>query len=153
MQQSLLGATINQQKCVDLTLNDSVRTAVIDVKDDKFWKCIDLLLHADFPALRLLHYFDKNKPAKEINFFLSHRTSAAIKKLEVLLNDKILFGSLKSDLNLNQEGNLVLVLWGGDDNSDDEDIVFQDKTLPSERKVRIRTVVSKSLHPHGTNTL
>ena len=147
MQQSLLGTTINQQKCVDLTLNDSVRTAVIDVKDDKFWKCIDLLLRADFPALRLLHYFDKNKPAKEINFFLSHRTSAAIKKLEILFYDKILFGSLKSDLNLNQEGNLVLVLWGGDDNSDDEDIVFQDKTLPSERKVRIRTVVTKTPPP------
>jgi len=33
-----LGATILQQKFVDLTLNDSVRAAVIDVTDDKFWK-------------------------------------------------------------------------------------------------------------------
>ena len=68
---------------------------------------------------------------------------AAIKKLENLLSNKILFGSLKSDLNLKQEGNLVLVLGGGDDNSDDEDIVFQDKTLPSERKLRMRTAATK----------
>jgi len=68
---------------------------------------------------------------------------AAIKKLENVLNDKILFCSLKSDLNLKQEGNLVLVLGGGDDNSDDEDIVFQDKTLPSERKSRMRTAATK----------
>jgi len=61
----LLGATIYQQKFVDLTLNDSVRTAVIDVKDDKFWKCIYLLLGAVSPALRFLCYFDTNKPAKD----------------------------------------------------------------------------------------
>ena len=59
------------------------------------------------------------------------------------MSNKILFGSLKSDLNLKQEGNLVLVLGGGDDNSDDEDIVFQDKTLPSERKARMRTAATK----------
>ena len=68
---------------------------------------------------------------------------AAIKQLENLLSNKILFGSLKSDLNLKQEGNLVLVLGGGDDNSDDEDIVFQDKSLPSERKARMRTAATK----------
>jgi hypothetical protein len=57
-----LGATIHQQKFVDLNLNNSVRAAVIDIKDDKFWKCIYLLLHAVFPALRLL---DKPPPSED----------------------------------------------------------------------------------------
>ena len=43
-------ATIHQQKFVDLNLNDTVRGAVQDIKDDTLWKCIYLLLHAVFPA-------------------------------------------------------------------------------------------------------
>ena len=69
-------------KIADLSLHISVKAAVIDVKDNKFWKCINLLLHAVFPALRLLHYCDKNKPAIDKIFFLSHRTLMALNKLE-----------------------------------------------------------------------
>jgi hypothetical protein len=45
-------------------------------------------------------------------FFLSHRTSLALRNLEEFLNNNSLFGSLKNDCNLNEEGNLVL--GGGD---------------------------------------
>jgi hypothetical protein len=56
-----LAETIHQQRFVDLNLNDSVRAAVHDIKDNKFWKCIYLLVHAVFLALRLLCYCDKSK--------------------------------------------------------------------------------------------
>ncbi len=120
-----LTATIHQQKIVDLNLNDSVRSAVQDIKDDKFWKCIYLLLCAVFPALRLLRYCDKSKPAMDKIFFLSHRTTLALNKLEEFLNDRHLFGSLRSDSNLNQEGNIVLG-DGCDEESDGESVVFAD---------------------------
>jgi hypothetical protein len=66
-----LTATIHQQKFVDLNLNESAKAAVRDIKDDKFWKCIYILLRAVFPALRLLHYCDKNKPSMDKIFFLA----------------------------------------------------------------------------------
>jgi hypothetical protein len=96
LQQPLVG-TIHQQKFVDLNLNDSVRAAVRDIKDNKFWKCIYILLHAVFPALRLLRYCDKSQPAMDKIFFLSHRTTLALNKSEEFLNNKSLFGSLRSD--------------------------------------------------------
>jgi hypothetical protein len=83
----LLSATIHQQKFVDLTLNNSVKAAVRDIKDEKFWKCIYMLLRAVFPALRLLRYCDKNKPAMDKIFFLSHRTTKSLKKSEQHLNN------------------------------------------------------------------
>ena len=64
-----LTATIHQQKFVDLNLNESAKAAVRDIKDDKFWKCIHILLRAVFPALRLFRYCDKNKPAMDKIFF------------------------------------------------------------------------------------
>jgi hypothetical protein len=107
--QQPLAATIHQQRFVDLNLNDSVRAAVHDIKDDKFWKCVYLLVGDVFPALRLLCYCDKSKPAMDKMFFLSHRTTLAPKKLEESLNDRNLFGSLRSDSNLTKEGNIVCV--------------------------------------------
>ena len=77
-----LTATIHQQKFVDLILNKSAKAAVSDIKDDKFWKCIYMLLRAVFPALRLLHYCDKNKPAMDKIFFLSHSATVALEKSE-----------------------------------------------------------------------
>ncbi len=87
-----LGATIHQQKFVDCNLNASVRAAVHDIKDNKFWKCIYVLLHAVFPALRLLCYCNKSKPTMDKIFFLSHRTKLALEKLEEFLNDRNLSG-------------------------------------------------------------
>jgi hypothetical protein len=98
--QQPLAATIHQQRFVDLNLNNSVRAAVHDIKDDKFWKCVYLLLCAVFPALRLLCYCNKSKLAMDKIFFLSHRTTLALKKSEEFLNDRNLFGSLRSDSNL-----------------------------------------------------
>ncbi len=121
LRQPLVG-TIHQQKFVNLNLNDSVRAAVRDIKDDKFWKCIYILLCAVFPALGLLCYCNKSQPAMDEIFFLSHRTTLALDKSEEFLNDKSLFGSLRSDSNLTQEGNIVL--GEGGDESDVENVVF-----------------------------
>jgi len=122
-----LTATIHQQKFVDLNLNESAKAAVRDIKDDKLWKCIYILLRAVFPALRLLRYCDKNKPAMDKIFFLSHRTTVALENSEQFLNDKSLFGSLKIDVNLTKEGNTILGGAEGADahNSDDDNIIFQ----------------------------
>jgi hypothetical protein len=128
LRQPLVG-TIHQQNFVDLNLNDSVRAAVHDIKDDKFWKCIYILLCAVFPALRLLRYCNKSQPAMDKIFFLSHRIMLALNKSEEFLNNKSLFGSLKSDSNLTQEGNIVL--GEGADESDVENVVF-DNDPPSE---------------------
>ncbi len=49
-----------------------------------------------------------NKPAMDKIFFLLHRTTQALNKLEVFLNNKSIFASIKSDSNLTQEGNIVL---------------------------------------------
>ncbi len=132
LRQPLVG-TINQQKFVDLNLNNSVTAAVCDIKDDKFWKCIYILLHAMFPALRLLRYCNKSQPAMDKIFFLSHRTTLALNKTEEFLNNKSLFGSLRSDSNLTQEGNIVL--GEGCDESDVENVVFaNDPPSESENK-------------------
>jgi hypothetical protein len=127
-----LTATIHQQKFVHLNLNDSVRAAVQDINDDKFWKCIYLLLRAVFPALSLLRYCNKSKPAMDKIFFLSHKTTLALNKSEEFLNDRHLFGCLGSDFNLNREGNIVLG-DGGDEESDGESVVFADDNVQSDQ--------------------
>ncbi len=48
------------------------------------------------------------------------------------MNNRSLFGSLRSDSNLNQEGNVVL--GEGGDNSDGENVVFQNELPPSEEQ-------------------
>jgi hypothetical protein len=126
-----LAATIHQQKFVDLNLNNSVRAAVHDIKDDKFWKCIYVLLRAVFPALRLLCYCNKSKPAMDKIFFSSHRTTLALKKSKEFLNNRNLFGSLRSDSNLTQKGTIVL---GEEGDIDEEDVVFENAPPPSEEE-------------------
>ncbi len=79
-----------------------------DIKEDKFWKCMYVLLCAVFPTLGLLCYCNKSKPAMDKIFFLSHRTTLALRKSEEFLNNRNLFGSLRSDSNLTQKGNIVL---------------------------------------------
>jgi hypothetical protein len=100
---------------------------VHDIKDDKFWKCVYLLVHVVFPALRLLHYCNKSKPVMAKMFFLSHRTTLALKKLEEFLNDRNLFGSLRSD-SKTKEGNIVV--GEGGDISDEEDVVYKNAPPP-----------------------
>jgi hypothetical protein len=60
-------------------------------------------------------------------YYLSHRTMVAIEKSQDDLNDKSLFGNLKTDQNLIEEGNIVLGsnLNNSADNDEDE-IVFQE---------------------------
>jgi hypothetical protein len=102
-----LAATIHQQRFVDLNLNISVRAAMHDIKEDKFCKCVYLLVCAVFPALRLFCYCNKSNPAMDSIFFLSHRTTLALKKSEDFLINRSLFGSHRSDCNLTKEGNIV----------------------------------------------
>ena len=58
-------STIHQQKFLNLKLNDSAHSAVIDIHDNKFWKCLYILLRAAFPALKALCYCNANKPAMD----------------------------------------------------------------------------------------
>jgi hypothetical protein len=143
-----LAATIHQQGFVDLNLNNSVRADVHDIKDDKFWKCIYLLVRAVFPALRLLCYCDKSKPAMDKMFFLSYRTTLALKKSEEFLNDRNFFGSLRSDSNLNKKGNIVL--GEGGDISDEEDVVYENAPPPILRRktIMMRKVLTKMPQPN-----
>jgi hypothetical protein len=129
-----LTATIHQQTFVDLTLKDSAKAAMRNIKDDKFWKSIYILLCDVFPALRLLHYCNKNKPAMDKIFFLSHRATVALEKSEEFMNDKTLFGALKSVDNLTRKWNIV---HGGavdaDDDSNDDSVIFNDAFPPSDK--------------------
>jgi hypothetical protein len=63
-------------------------------------------------------------------FFLSHRTPLALEKLEEFLNNRNLFGSLRSDSNLTQEGNIVL--GEGGDIGDEENVVYENAHPQSE---------------------
>ncbi len=65
-------------------------------------------------------------------FFLSRRTTLALEKLEEFLNNRNLFGSIRSDFNLNQEGNIVL--GEGGDISDDENVVYENARPQSEEE-------------------
>ncbi len=76
--QQPLKATIHQQKILDLTLTNSAKGAVQDIKKDNFWKCMYILLRAVFPALRALRYCNSNTPCMDKLFHLSHRTVVAI---------------------------------------------------------------------------
>ena len=105
--QQPLKATIHQQKILDLTLTNSAKGAVQDIKEDNFWKCMYILLRAVFPALRALRYCDSNTPCMDKLFHLSHRTTVAIENSLDDLDDKSLFGSLKTDQNLIEECNMV----------------------------------------------
>ena len=125
LRQALL-STIHQQKFLELesVKKPSVRSAIQDIEDKRFWKCLYLILRCVFPALRALRYCDASKPVMDKIFFLSHRTTEAIKRSQEFLNDPNLFGALKMDRNLEEEGNEVL---GGDSDDDEgEDVVFED---------------------------
>jgi len=116
LRQALM-ATIHQQKFTDLTLNETVAMAVQDIEIPDFWKCLYIILRAVFPALRLLRYCDKSKPAMDKIYYLSYRTTQALQQSESLLNDEALFGQITSDRNLGQ----ALEIIGGVDNDEDED--------------------------------
>jgi hypothetical protein len=73
-----LKSTIHQQKFCDLDLNSIAKADVRGIKDDKLWKCMYILLHSIFPALRALCYCDASKPSMDKIFVQSHRTTQAI---------------------------------------------------------------------------
>ena len=110
-----------------------------DIQDEKLWKSMYILLRSIFPALRALCYCDASKPSMDKIFFLSHRTTQAIKMSKAFLDDESLFGSIMMDHNLSPEGNMV---WGEDDDDgvvDGDNVVFPEekfdldlgaKTLP-----------------------
>ena len=64
LKQALM-ATIHQQRFADLTVNETVAMAVQDIENPDFWKWEVFVysLRAVFPALHLLRYCDKSKPA------------------------------------------------------------------------------------------
>ena len=60
-------------------------------------------------------------------YYLSHRTTVALKKSEQDLNDESLFGDMTLDSNLHREMDMMGV-DGGDDDDDDDDVVFSNDT-------------------------
>ena len=118
--QQPLTATIHQQKILDLTLTTSAKGAVQDIKEDKFWKCMYILLHAVFSVLRALRYCDANTPCM----------GKAIENSLDDLNDKILFGFLKTDQNLIEEGNIVLGLDLDNSANNHEDEIVIHEPIP-----------------------
>ena len=116
LRQALM-ATIHQQKFTDLLLNETVAMAVQDIENKDFWKCLYVILRAVFPALRLLRYCDKSKPAMDKIYYLSYRTTQALKQSESVLNDEALFGQITSDRHLGR----ALDILGVEDNDKDED--------------------------------
>jgi hypothetical protein len=60
-------------------------------------------------------------------YFSSHRTTVAIENSQADLNDERLFGSLKTDRNLIEEGNIVLGSnLNNSANNDEDDKVFEE---------------------------
>jgi len=79
------------------------------------------------PALRALWYCDSNTPCMVKLFYLSHRTTVLIENSQDDLNHKSLFGSLKTDQNSIEEGNIVLGSNLNDSTNNDEDeLVFHE---------------------------
>jgi hypothetical protein len=113
LRQALL-STINQQKFLELesVKKQSVRHAIRDIEDKKFWNCLYVILRCVFPA----RFCDASRPVMDKIFFLSHRTTEAIIRSQEVLNDPNLFGTLKMDRNLQAEGNVIL----GGESDDDE---------------------------------
>ena len=151
LRQALL-STIHQQKFLELesVKKQSVRHAIRDIEDKKFWKCLYILLHCVFPALRALRFCDASRPVMDKIFFLSHRTTEAIIRSQEVLNDPNLFGALKMDRNLQTEGNVIL---GGDSDDDEgEDVVFevlyhhQGMKLLVMRKNQMQKTLQKQCH-------
>jgi hypothetical protein len=100
--------------------------AIQDIEDKKFWKCLYILLRSVFPALRALCFCIASRPVMDKIFFLSHRTTQAIKRSQEFLNDSNLFGTISIDSNLLAEGNVILELNNGDSDDDEgEDVVFK----------------------------
>ena len=91
--------------------------AVQDIENKDFWKCLYIILRAVFPAVRLLRYCDKSKPAMDKIYYLSYRTTQALEQSESVLNDEALFGQITSDRYLGR----AMDILGVEDNDDDED--------------------------------
>ncbi len=101
--------------------------AVQDISDDNFWKCMYILLRGVFLALRALWYCDSNRPCMEKIYYLSHRITVAIENSQDDLNDERLFGSLNTNRNLIEEGNIVLGSnVNNSANNDENERVFED---------------------------
>jgi hypothetical protein len=135
LKQALL-ATIHQQKFLDLksAKKQSVQVAVQDIEDNKFWKCLYILLCSVFPALRALRFCDASRLAMDKIFFLSHSTTQAIEKSQEFLNNSNLFGALTVDSNLIAEGNIILGSNDGDTGNEDAEEVIFEETCPTEDK-------------------
>ena len=112
-----------------------------DIKDDKFWKCCYIVLHAVFPAPKLLRYCDKSTPAMDKIFYLSHRTTIALEKSEEFLNDEALFGDMPNSCLLNRERS---VLGGDSDDDDSDDVLFSNDDSDDDDNGEINSEQPKS---------
>lgn len=84
-------ATVHQASFKDLAKTDVVRAAVVDIKDDQFFKAMYYVLRAVFPAIRALRFCDKGEPCLDKIYYLSKRATVAFDRSKDLLNDTELF--------------------------------------------------------------
>ncbi len=90
-----LKATIHNPSFASLSKNDRVAAAIVDIKDEVFWKAIYCLLHAIFPALKALKYCDSNIPAMDKIYFLVKQADDALLDSQLFIDDQDLFGSMR----------------------------------------------------------
>jgi hypothetical protein len=84
-----LFSTINEQKFLELesVKKQSVRHAIRDIEDKKFWKCLYVILQCVFPALRALRFCDASRPVMDKIFFGKNAQKHAVFVKPILCTD------------------------------------------------------------------
>ena len=106
--EQVLKSTIHQQKFRELMKTykrkEAIRGVVEDIENKNFFKAMYVLLRAVYPALRALRYCDSNEPIMmDKIYFLTHRTTEALKKSVDQLNDGALFDDFLADSTLDDD--------------------------------------------------
>ena len=64
-------ATVHQAMFKDLAKTDAVGAALVDIKDEQYFKAMYYVLHAVFPAICALCFCDKGEPCLDKIYYLS----------------------------------------------------------------------------------
>ena len=95
--QAPLLATVHQAIFLNINLNDRVRSAAMDIKNETFWKALYTLLRSVYSAIQDICYCHSNLTAMEKIYHLSNRPILAIERSCEMLNDDDLFGPIEGN--------------------------------------------------------
>ena len=87
----VLLSTVHSVAFKDIKKTDVICGAIMDINDPKFFKALDILLQAVYPAIRVLRYCDKGEPCMDKLYYLTYRATDAINRSKDLLNDPEIF--------------------------------------------------------------